>query len=607
MSLFAVQLDIRNTGIFLFEKAVALWSYWLTQGITSHGKHAKAIQSQKKQVGEWVMGVCKGDMIAVLNEQESMWSTIALLLPLAVVLSSANAAEVLVQLSNHVSEQLGPLELLTVTESSPKKPTPLSFETGPPLMLALISGDEKAFTGAYSYRAAQLGTSGEPNAAQEGEQWRKVKTHWMLSDYLWLCVLSWVIDPTDLQDLQNTIADCLLAFWHTGHIYGALGSQYIQSLSHMQVNHQCNGKPSVGLPVRTLFAIEQVVGRIQAFNPSFVSLITWHAEMEDGPLMHQPSGIVSVEQYGIYCPLCVITSLNAIVHFLRCVLSTMLFLMAAVGLLPHSTHIGEKLDLSHVLESTTLLLGSPSKGSLTASRDVIGIHVHGCSIYPNTVITISTASSDNLVFHISPGELFCCCVHVKTLHNSSWVNMGSLGFSGAPIDPSKITVVLADNFEPTLLEMYSTPSTIVLEATLKDSAGYLVFHVTWLLDDEEKSEWILPVDVLFGMSAVPTVACMHLLRIASYKVVMMSNVVGVILNSVDMYNYLNHLYAMSVRVEAGDCFAGFNSIVAAGMKDRGHLLRALQYMQGKVQMGMACLACSMALVIKEGASVVYAD
>jgi hypothetical protein len=153
MSLFTFQLDVGATSVFLFEKAVALRSYWLNQGIAGPGwnglvssvqslqiaksaarnanKCVKKIQADTKTLGDWVMGVRKGDMIGVLNEHEPTWSILALLLPVTAVLGSQDAADVLIALSakGYDNTALDPGALVKQNNADPTQDKPMDFET----------------------------------------------------------------------------------------------------------------------------------------------------------------------------------------------------------------------------------------------------------------------------------------------------------------------------------------------------------------------------------------------------------------------------------------------------------------------------------------------
>src|ERR1700685_622480 len=151
MSLFTFQLDVGATSVFLFEKAVALRSYWLNQGIAGPGwnglvssvqslqiaksasrnanKCVKKIQADTKTLGDWVMGVRKGDMIGVLNEHEPTWSILALLLPVTAVLGSQDAADVLIALSakGYDNTALDPGASVKQNNADPTQDKPMDF------------------------------------------------------------------------------------------------------------------------------------------------------------------------------------------------------------------------------------------------------------------------------------------------------------------------------------------------------------------------------------------------------------------------------------------------------------------------------------------------
>jgi hypothetical protein len=54
-----------------------------------------------------------------------------------------------------------------------------------------------------------------------------------------------------------------------------------------------------------------------------------------------------------------------------------------------------------------------------------------------------------------------------------------------------------------VLESGSSHSQVLVKASLKDSAGYIVFRICWTMDGDEVNEYVSPLDVLHGMSGVP--------------------------------------------------------------------------------------------------------
>ena len=118
----ALQADLVVASIFVFEKAVALGSYWLSEGVVRPGwaallaavhsmevskhsagravRHVKRIQTKVVRAGSWLFGVRDGDMVTALMEHRPSWGLLGLLLPITALLSPEQAATVLVEISN---------------------------------------------------------------------------------------------------------------------------------------------------------------------------------------------------------------------------------------------------------------------------------------------------------------------------------------------------------------------------------------------------------------------------------------------------------------------------------------------------------------------------
>ena len=116
-----VQADIVLASILAFEKAVALGSYWLSQGVARPGwstllsatqalkvseqsgsrasRHVKRLQSQVVRAGSWLFGVREGDMMSALVQHRPSWGLFGLLLPICAFLSPESAATVLVEIT----------------------------------------------------------------------------------------------------------------------------------------------------------------------------------------------------------------------------------------------------------------------------------------------------------------------------------------------------------------------------------------------------------------------------------------------------------------------------------------------------------------------------
>jgi hypothetical protein len=95
------------------------------------------------------------------------------------------------------------------------------------------------------------------------------------------------------------------------------------------------------------------------------------------------------------------------------------------------------------------------------------------------------------------------------VRNSDWACTGFLAFGGPPVSPEKISVVQADKYELAVLESGSSCSQVLVEASLRESAGYIAFRISWIMDGNEVHEYVSPLDVLYGMSGVPCVTCTH--------------------------------------------------------------------------------------------------
>src|ERR1700683_4212711 len=75
------------------------------------------------------MGVRKGDMIRVLNELEPSWSIVVLLLPITVILSSQDAADILLSLSTKgYNTHSGPCALVKQNNVDAPQDKPMDVE-----------------------------------------------------------------------------------------------------------------------------------------------------------------------------------------------------------------------------------------------------------------------------------------------------------------------------------------------------------------------------------------------------------------------------------------------------------------------------------------------
>jgi hypothetical protein len=762
MSLFTFQLDVGATSLFLFEKAVALRSYWLNQGVAGPGwnglvssiqslqiaksaarnanKRVKRIQAETKSIGEWVMGVRKGDMIEVLNEHEPTWSIVALLLPITAVLGSQDAADVLVALSAQgCGKNLPGSGALVKQTSTEELDKPMDFETAHNIIIAttpyvgigyelqaysaMLKAVLQAFDGkannriaeackwrpssndivsllqqisragaqadtsihivvvtdkgidvlcwlaatlfecrvdlsvdgetktvargpgvlvtvaasspgqsgpeTYSYANARLGIPGN-EGQKEAKQWDIFETRWMLSDYIRLRSTSWAFSKDAQDELNNFIVDSFLSFWFHSHIRGSLGSEYSEGLKSAQMDHRLSGEPAAGPPIKDLFSIDTVIDRIRSFDPFFADIVAFRASMECPIWSTKESTYAStnITTFAPYCPCgrhkgqlaspsifhkhCVIERLHDLSRFGFRALFTLLFVSAPhsvvgvplncslavqklVNRVPSGLNRGEQLHLSHILEAAVLLLGNNSLASQASAQGVIGLNAYGVSIIPNALVTTSVLPAENLTLIASPGALYCRGVEVSSVRDSEWARTGLLAFGGPPIIPEKISVVPADKYELAVLESESSRSQVLVEASVKGSAGYVAFRISWMMNGEEVNEYVSLLDVLYGMTDVPYVTCTHPpdSQPSSSHNIMLSNAASCVLSSIDGYNFRDHSYAKSKGIQVSDCLGGFDGVVVAGMKDRGHLLRAIRYIRNKVRMGDSCLECAL--------------
>jgi hypothetical protein len=763
MSLFALQLDVGATSVFLFERAVALRSYWLSQGIAAPGwkglissiqslqitksasrnanRRVKRIQAETKTLGDWVMGVRKGDMIGTLNEHEPTWSALALLLPITAVFPSQDAADILVFLSTKgYNTALGPGALVK-QNSDALEDKPLDFETahniitatapyvgvgyelrgfsdmlktvlqafdgksnsriaeackwrptssdivsllqqisaaqgdnsvhvivttgkgidvicwlavtlfectvtlsvdgqakpvakgqGPSVMVAVLPAGQVSRT--YNYANARIGASGN-EAQKEEKQWDIIETRWTLSDYLQLRTTSWAFSKEAIEELNNFIADRVLAFWSYSRIYGSLGGHYAEGLKSAKVDHRLSDEPAPGVLIKDLFSIDTVITRVRSFDPLLADILDSRANMPDPvwPDKKTTYATTKIQTFGPYCPCvrhkgelaspsvfgkdCVIQQLREFSHFFVHALCTLLFISAPystagvplncgqavqklVNNLPDGMHRGSQLNLSHILEAAVLLLGNTFLASQASARDVLGLHAFGVSIIPNLLVTTDTQPAENLIFLASPGALYCRGVGVTSVRNSDWANTGGLAFGGPPITPEKIIIVPANDPELAVLDSGSSHSQVLVEASVEESAGYIAFRISWTLNGDEVNEYVSPLDVLYGMSGIPYVICTCTRRRdnhsasspSSESVVMLCNAASSIFSPLDRWNYPDHSYATSTGLTKSECLGGFDGVIVTGMKDRGHLLRALRYNRNKVRMRDSCLECA---------------
>lgn len=117
----ALQADLVVAGIFVFEKAVALGSYWLSEGVVRPGwaallaavhsmevsersteravRHIKRIQNKFMRAGSWLFDVRDGDMVTAVMEHRPSRGLLGLLLPITALLSPEQAATVLVEIT----------------------------------------------------------------------------------------------------------------------------------------------------------------------------------------------------------------------------------------------------------------------------------------------------------------------------------------------------------------------------------------------------------------------------------------------------------------------------------------------------------------------------
>ena len=776
MSLFALQLDVGSTGVFLFEKAVALRSYWLNQGVAGPGwtglvssvqslqiaksaarnasKRVKRIQADTKTIGDWVMGVRKGDMIGILNEHEPTWSILALLLPITAVLGSEDAADVLVALSTkgYDGTSMGPGALVKQGSADPIKDKPMDFETahniitattlyvgagyelrefsvmlktvlqsfdgkaggriaeackwrpssdvivsllqqiaaaqadtsahvvvvtdkgvdvlcwlaatlfdctvglsvdgqvkivsrgqGPIVGVATLPLGQIGGAGTYNYADARLGARGK-EAKKEDMQWDICETRWTLSDYIQLRSTSWAFSKEIVEELNNLIADRVLSFWFHSRVHGSLNSAYSEGLRSAKTDHRLSGEPAPGASIKDLFALETVIDRIRSFDPLFANILAARVSLECPFWSTKESTYATPDNLTLmpYCPCgkhkgklaspsvfgkgCVIQQVQGLFSFAYNALCALFFVSAPdspvgvplncsqpvqqlVRALPSGQHGGSQLNLSHILEAVVLILGNTSLASQANATGVIGLHACGVSIIPNLLVTTSIMPAENLIFVASPGALYCRGVEVSSVRNSDWANTGFLAFGGPPVSPEKISVVRADKYELAVLESGSSRSQVLVEASLRESAGYVAFRINWIMDGDEVHEYISPFDVLYGMSGVPCVTCTHSpdSQPSASPAIMLCNAASCILSPIDYGNYPDYSYAKSKGIKVSECLGEFDGLVVAGMKDRGHLLRAVRYNGNKVRMNGSCLECAVRFAVNHSMYQVITD
>ena len=481
----------------------------------------------------------------------------------------------------------------------------------------------------YSYADARLGIPGN-EGDKENDLWDNLEERWTLSDYIRLRSTSWAFSKEAQDELNNFIADGVLSLWFHSRIRGGLGSEYGEGLRSVLVDHKLSNEPAAGLLIKDLFSIDTVVDRIRSFDPFFADIVTFRASMECPTWSTEESTYAStnIQTFAPYCPCgkhkgqlaspsvfrkgCVIQQLHELSHFGLHALFTLLFISAphsAVGVplnfslsvqklvnrVPNGLHRGNQLHLSHILEAAVLLLGNTSLASQASTLGVIGLNARGFSIIPNVLVTTSILPAENLIFIASPGALYCRGVEVSSVRESHWTRTGFLALGGPPIDPEKISVVPTDQYELGVLESGSSRTQVLVEASVKESAGYVSFRISWMFNGEEVNEYVSPTDVLYGMSDVPYVTCAHppdSRPSSSYKI-MLCNAASCILSPISHWNFPDHSYAKSKGIQVSECVGAFDGVVVAGATDRGHLLRAIRYHRNKVRMGDSCLECAL--------------
>lgn len=375
-------------------------------------------------------------------------------------------------------------------------------------------------------------------------QWDICETRWTLSDYIQLRSTSWGFSKEIVEELNNLIADRVLSFWFHSRVHGSLNSAYSQGLRSAKTDHRLDSEPAPGALIKDLFALEIIIDRIRSFDPFFANILAARASLECPFWSTKESTYASPDNSTLfpYCPCgkhqgklaspsvfgkgCVIQHVEQLFRFAYNTLSALLFVSApdsAVGVplncgqavqklvsaLPSGRHRGSQLDLSHILEAVVLILGNTSLASQASATGVIGLHACGVSIIPNLLVTTSIVPAENLIFVVSPGALYCRGVEVSSVRNSDWACTGFLAFGGPPVSPEKISVVQADKYELAVLESGSLCLQVLVEASLRESAGYIAFRISWIMDGNEVHEYVSPLDVLYGMSGVPCVTCTH--------------------------------------------------------------------------------------------------
>ena len=495
---------------------------------------------------------------------------------------------------------------------------------GPSVTVAALPPGQISAAGTYNYADARLGTRGK-EAQKEDMQWDICETRWTLSDYIQLRSTSWAFSKEVVEELNDFIADQVLSFWFHSRINGSLNSEYSEGLRSAKTDHRLDNEPAPGALIKELFALDTVIDRIRSFDPPFADILAARASSEC-PSWSTKKSTYNYRTFMPYCPCrkhkgklaspsafgkdCVLDQVHELSHFAYNAFAALLFVSApdsAVGVplncgravqklvigLPSGIHRGNQLNLSHILEAVVLILGNTSLASQASAKGVIGLHARGVSIIPNLLVTTSIMPAENLIFIASPGALYCRGVEVSSVRNSDWARTGFLDFGGPPVSPEKISVVQADKYE--LLESGSSRSQVLVEASLTESAGYVAFRISWMMDGDEVHEYVSPLDVLYGMSGVPCVTCTHSPdnpSSSSSPTIMLCNAASCILSPISHWNYPDYSYAKSKGITVSECLGGFDGLVVTGTKDRGHLLRAIRYNRNKVRMGGSCLECA---------------